>query len=107
VATGRILPERIPDYAALDTFSIGTPDGSGFFYNQLTGKVALPSATWIRAPATTGSGRILANDPIVMARGLDPAVAFEKIAVTGDPDIRDNRSMPVWCWQMCARSSEC
>jgi prolyl oligopeptidase len=77
VKTGTILPERIPN-----TENAGPawlPDGSGFFYTQLTGKVDTPER-YLDARARfhrLGTDPML--DPILMERGKDPTVAFEKI----------------------------
>jgi prolyl oligopeptidase len=78
VATGRILPERIPNtqYGFVLHWH---PDGSGFFYNQLTGKVGTPERYLDSRARYHRLGTDPASDPVVMARGLDPAVAFEKI----------------------------
>jgi len=78
VATGRILPERIPD-TQLGYVLHWHPDGSGFFYNQLTGKVGTPERYLDSRARYHRLGTDPANDRIVMARGLDPEVAFEKI----------------------------
>lgn len=76
VATGTILPVRIPDtqFGAAVQWH---PDGSGFFYNQLTGKVGTPERYLDSRVRYHRLGTDPATDRIVMARGLDPAIAFE------------------------------
>lgn len=78
VATGRIHPERIPNtqYGSVLRWH---PDGSGFFYNQLTGKVGTPERYLDSRARRHRLGTDPANDRIIMARGADPEVAFEKI----------------------------
>jgi prolyl oligopeptidase len=80
VATGRILPERIPG----TQFGTGVqwlPDGSGFFYNQLTGRVGTTERYLDSRVRHHRLGADPAHDRIVMARGLDPEVAFERIQI--------------------------
>jgi prolyl oligopeptidase len=79
VASGRILPERIANTEAANPQWIA--DSSGFFYNQLTGKVATPERYLDSRARFHRLGTQPASDPIVMARGRDPAVAFEKIQI--------------------------
>lgn len=77
VSNGAILPERIPNTEN------ATPqwltDNSGFFYNQLTGKVDTPERYLDSRARFHRLGSDPASDPIIMARNLDPAVSFEKI----------------------------
>lgn len=80
VATGRVLPERIPNTQYGQALS-WLPDGSGFFYNQLTGKVGTPDRYLDSQARFHRLGTDPAADPVVMARGRDPSVAFEKIQV--------------------------
>jgi prolyl oligopeptidase len=77
VASGAILPERIPDTQNAEPNWLD--DGSGFFYNQLTGKVDTPERFLDARARFHKLGLDPARDPILMARGLDPAVKFEKI----------------------------
>lgn len=77
VKTGSILPERISNTE--DAEPQWLPDGSGFFYNQLTGKVATPERYLDSRARLHRLGSVPAADPIIMARGLDPAVVFENI----------------------------
>ncbi|WP_395337315.1 prolyl oligopeptidase family serine peptidase [Novosphingobium sp. BL-8H] len=79
VATGKNLPETIPntEYALPQWLD----DGSGFFYNQLTGKVDTPDRYLDSQARFHRIGSDPSTDPILMKRGLDPAVAFEKIQI--------------------------
>jgi prolyl oligopeptidase len=77
VADGAVLPERIPNTQAADPQWLS--DGSGFFYNQLTGKVDTPERFLDSRARFHRLGADPDKDPIVMARGLDPAVSFERI----------------------------
>jgi prolyl oligopeptidase len=77
VPSGTVLPERIAD-----TQNAGPEwldDNSGFFYNQLTGKVDTPERFLDSRARFHRLGSDPANDPIIMARGLDPAVSFDRI----------------------------
>lgn len=78
-ADGKNLPETIANTA------YATPqwldDGSGFFYNQLTGKVATPERFLDSQARFHKLGTDPAGDPVLMRRGLDPAVAFDNIQV--------------------------
>ena len=80
VATGRIFPERIfnTEYGFVLNWN---PDGSGFFYNELTGKVGTPERYLDSRARYHRLGTDPANDRIVMARGTDPEVVFERIQV--------------------------
>jgi prolyl oligopeptidase len=80
VATGRVLPERIPNtqYGFVVNWN---PDNSGFFYNELTGKVGTPERYLDSRARYHRLGTEPANDSIVMARGADPAVVFEKTQI--------------------------
>ena len=77
VRTGTILKERIANTQA------GNPswlaDSSGFFYNQLTGKVNTPERYLDSQVRFHKVGADAAKDPVLMKRGLDPAVKYEKI----------------------------
>ena len=77
VDTGVQLPERIANTE--DANPSWLPDGSGFFYNQLTGAVATPDRYLDSRLRFHRLGTDPATDPIVMARGLDPAVAYDRI----------------------------
>lgn len=77
VATGALLPERIADTEGAQPSWL--EDGSGFFYNQLTGKVDTPERYLDSQARFHRLGTDPAADPILMKRGLDPNVAYEKI----------------------------
>ncbi len=81
VASGDVLPERI---AMTDSASPAwLADGSGFFYHQLTGERGKPTLYQnsqvrlhkLRTPPE--------QDPVVLKRGLDPAVAIEPVQWPG------------------------
>jgi prolyl oligopeptidase len=77
VADGADLPERIPNTQAADPHWLD--DGSGFFYNQLTGAVDTPERFLDSRARFHRLGTDPAADPILMHRGLDPLVVYEKI----------------------------
>jgi prolyl oligopeptidase len=76
-ADGTDLPERIPNTEGANPAWLD--DGSGFFYNQLTGKVDTPERYLDSQARFHRLGTDPAADPILMKRGLDPAVQYEKI----------------------------
>src|SRR4051812_6028019 len=55
------------------------PDASGFFYTQLTGAVGTPDRYLDSKLRFHRLGTDPAIDPVLMARGLDPAVAYDRI----------------------------
>src|SRR6202171_5845228 len=77
VADGGELPERIAD--TQDANPQWLDDGSGFFYNQLTGAVDTPERfldSQARFPRLgTGPG----TDPVVMKRGLVAGIDYDRI----------------------------
>lgn len=77
VATGKDLPETIADTQAANPQWLD--DGSGFFYNQLTGKVDTPERFLDSRARFHRVGTDPARDPILMQRGRDPQVAYDKI----------------------------
>ncbi|HEX4619498.1 MAG TPA: prolyl oligopeptidase family serine peptidase, partial [Steroidobacteraceae bacterium] len=77
VADGSDLPERIANTEAANPAWLD--DGSGFFYNQLTGKVDTPERYLDSQARFHRLGTDPASDPILMKRGLDPKVQYEKI----------------------------
>ncbi len=77
VADGKDLPDRIPQ--TQDANPQWLEDGTGFFYNQLTGAVDTPERFLDSQARFHRLGDDPAKDPILMKRGLDPAVAYEKI----------------------------
>lgn len=79
VADGKDLPETIADTQFSSPQWLD--DSSGFFYNQLTGKVATPERFLDSQVRFHKLGTDPAKDPILMKRGLDPAVQFDNIQV--------------------------
>lgn len=77
VADGRDLAETIANTEGAQPAWLD--DGSGFFYNQLTGKVDTPERYLDSQARFHRLGTDPASDPILMKRGLDPAVVYEKI----------------------------
>ena len=77
VDTGAQLPERIANTE--DASPSWLPDASGFFYNQLTGAVGTPDRYLDSKLRFHRLGTDPAADPVLMARGLDPAVAYDRI----------------------------
>ena len=77
VATGKDIAETIPNTQAAGPSWLD--DGSGFFYNQLTGKVDTPERFLDSQARFHRIGTDPSSDPILMKRGLNPAVDYEKI----------------------------
>src|SRR5438132_4566107 len=77
VADGRELPERIANTE--DANPQWLADGSGFFYNQLTGAVDTPERYLDSQARFHKLGADPESDPILMKRGLDPRVEYERI----------------------------
>ena len=77
VQSGVVLPERIADTQEADPQWLR--DSSGFFYNQLTGKVATPERFLDSRARFHRIDSDPASDPILMARGLDAQVVFDNI----------------------------
>jgi prolyl oligopeptidase len=77
VADGRDLPETIANTEAANPQWL--PDGSGFFYNQLTGAVGTPERYLDSQARLHRLGTDPASDPILMKRGLDERVQYERI----------------------------
>lgn len=77
VADGRDLPEHIANTEGAQPQ--WTNDGRGFFYNQLTGKVDTPERYLDSQARYHRLGSDPSSDPILMKRGLDSAVAYDKI----------------------------
>ena len=76
-ADGRDLPERIANTQY--THPQWLDDGSGFFYTQLTGAVGSPERFLDAQARFHRLNSDPAADPILMKRGLDPQVAFDRI----------------------------
>jgi prolyl oligopeptidase len=77
VADGVELAERIANTEAANPAWLD--DGSGFFYNQLTGKVDTPERYLDSQARFHRLGTDPESDPILMKRGLDPGVQYERI----------------------------
>src|SRR5256885_292929 len=73
----RALPERIANTD--DANPQWLADGSGFFYNQLTGAVDTPERYLDSQARFHKLGADPESDPILMKRGLDPRVQYERI----------------------------
>ncbi len=77
VADGSDLPEQIPNTEGAQPSWLA--DGSGFFYNQLTGKVDTPERYLDSQARFHRLGTDPGTDPVLMKRGLDPKIAFDNI----------------------------
>ena len=77
VADGRDLSERIANTEAASPQWLD--DGSGFFYNQLTGAVDTPERYLDSQARFHQLGADPASDPILMKRGMDANVEYERI----------------------------
>lgn len=77
VASGAVRPERLADTENANPQWLA--DGSGFFYNQLTGKVDTPERFLDSRARFHRLGTDPAQDPVLMARNLDRAVVYDKI----------------------------
>ncbi len=81
VADGKDLPERIADTEAANPQWLD--DGSGFFYNQLTGAVGTPERYLDSQARLHRLGSDPDSDPVVMRRGLAADVAYDRIQSPG------------------------
>jgi prolyl oligopeptidase len=77
VADGADLPDQIANTEGANPQWLD--DGSGFFYNQLTGKVDTPERYLDSQARFHRLGTDPASDPILMKRSLDPEITFERI----------------------------
>lgn len=77
VRNGAVLKERIPNTQSGDPSWLA--DSSGFFYNQLTGKVNTPERYLDSQVRFHKLGGDPDKDPVLMKRGLDVAVQYDKI----------------------------
>jgi prolyl oligopeptidase len=77
VADGSDLPERIADTG--DAQPHWLDDGSGFFYNQLTGLVGTPDRFLDSQARFHRLGTDPNTDPVLMKRGLVVGVDFDRI----------------------------
>jgi prolyl oligopeptidase len=79
VADGQDLPEKIAGTEGANPQWLD--DGSGFFYNQLTGAVATPERYLDSQARFHKLGTDPKSDPVLMKRGLVAGVDYEKIQV--------------------------
>ncbi|HEY1881091.1 MAG TPA: prolyl oligopeptidase family serine peptidase [Caulobacteraceae bacterium] len=79
VADGVNLPETIAN--TQDATPEWLDDGSGFFYNQLTGEVDTPERFLDSQARFHRLGTDPAADPILMKRGLVAGIVFDKIQI--------------------------
>jgi prolyl oligopeptidase len=77
VRTGAVLKERIADTQGANPSWLA--DSSGFFYNQLTGKVNTPERFLDSQARFHKVGANPSKDPVLMKRGQDAAIQYEKI----------------------------
>jgi prolyl oligopeptidase len=77
VADGKDLPERIAETEAANPQWLD--DGSGFFYNQLTGKIGTPNRYLDSQARFHRLGTDVNHDPVLMKRGLIAGIEYEKI----------------------------
>jgi prolyl oligopeptidase len=77
VADGHDLPDTIPNTENAEPQWLD--DGSGFFYNQLTGAVGTPDRYLDSVARFHRLGTDPASDPIIMKRGLSSDVVYERI----------------------------
>jgi prolyl oligopeptidase len=77
VADGSELPERISDTQAANPQWLD--DGSGFFYNQLTGAVDTPERFLDSQARFHRLGTDPGKDPVLMKRGLVAGIDYDKI----------------------------
>jgi prolyl oligopeptidase len=77
VADGSELPERIANTQAANPQWLD--DGSGFFYNQLTGAVDTPERFLDSQARFHRLGTDPGTDPVLMKRGLVAGIDYEKI----------------------------
>jgi len=79
VSDGKDLPEHIENTQTANPQWLD--DGSGFFYNQLTGKVDTPERFLDSQARFHPLGADPASDPILMKRGLASGVDYDRIQV--------------------------
>ena len=77
VADGRVLPERIENTQAANPSWLD--DGTGFFYNQLTGAVDTPERFLDSQARFHRLRSDPAADPLLMKRGLVAGIDYERI----------------------------
>ncbi len=76
-ADARVLPERIGNTQY--SHPQWLDDGTGFFYTQLTGAVGSPERFLDAQARFHRLGTDPASDPVLMKRGLDPSIAYDRI----------------------------
>jgi prolyl oligopeptidase len=79
VADSKDLPEHITNTEGANPHWLD--DASGFFYNQLTGKVATPERYLDSQARFHRLGSDPAKDPILMKRGLVAGIEYDKIQI--------------------------
>jgi prolyl oligopeptidase len=89
VADARDLPEHITNAEGAEPSWL--EDSSGFFYNQLTAAVATPERYLDSQARFHRLGTDPDTDPVLMKRGLDPRVSYERIQM---PHIRAFEGSP-------------
>ncbi len=77
VADGRDLPDTIPNTEAAHPEWLD--DGTGFFYNQLTGVLGTPERYLDSVARFHELGTDPSSDPVIMKRGLTASVAYDRI----------------------------
>jgi prolyl oligopeptidase len=77
VADGKDLPEQIPNTEGANPQWLD--DGSGFFYNQLTGQVDTPERYLDSQARFHRLGSDPQSDPILMKRGLVAGIDYDRI----------------------------
>jgi prolyl oligopeptidase len=77
VADGKVLPDQIANTEVAEPHWLD--DGSGFFYNQLTGAVATPERYLDSQARFHRLGTDPGSDPVLMKRGLVADVQYDKI----------------------------
>ena len=77
VADGKVLPEQIANTE--DANPQWLDDGSGFFYNQLTGVVGTPERYLDSQARFHRLGTDPGTDPVLMKRGLVAGIEYDKI----------------------------
>src|SRR6201996_5000692 len=77
VADAHDLPDRIPGTEEADPQWLD--DGSGFFYNQLTGAVGSPDRYLDSVARFHRIGTDPALDPVIMKRGMTPSLTYDRI----------------------------
>jgi len=77
VADGRDLPDSIPNTEAAHPEWLD--DGTGFFYNQLTGVLGTPERYLDSVARLHKLGTDPSSDPVIMKRGLTASVTYDRI----------------------------